>query len=88
VDRALCVGCQSNGRDSRTITTNWHFISSIEVTFLLSATLKPMEIVHLSSVGYLKPMKITVSSVGQLRPTDVVVLSSIFREADGNYFGR
>jgi hypothetical protein len=47
-----------------------------------------MEIVHLSSVGYLKPMKIIVSSVGQLRPTDVVVLSSVFRKADGNYFGR
>jgi hypothetical protein len=50
------------------------FISSIEVTFLPSATLKPTEIVHLSSVGYLKPMEITVSSIGQLWPTEVVVL--------------
>jgi hypothetical protein len=55
--------------------------------FLPSATLKPTEIVHLSSVGYLKPMKIIVSFVGQLWPTEVVVLSSVFREVDRNYFG-
>jgi hypothetical protein len=64
------------------------FISSIEVTFLSSATLKPTEIVHLSSVGYLKPTEITVLSVGQLWPTEVVVLSLVFRDDDGNYFGR
>jgi hypothetical protein len=58
------------------------------ITFLLSATLKPLEIIHLSSIGYLKSMEITVSSVGQLRPTEVVVLSSVLREVDGNYFGR
>jgi hypothetical protein len=46
-----------------------------------------MEIVHLSSVGYLKPMKITVLSIGQLSPTEVVVLLSVFREVSGNYFG-
>jgi hypothetical protein len=54
--------------------------------FLPSATLKPTEIVHLSSVGYLKPTKITISSVGHLWPMEVAVLSSVFREADENYF--
>jgi hypothetical protein len=56
--------------------------------FLLSASLKPTEIVHISSVDYLKPTKITISSVGHLWPTEVVVLSSVFREADENYSGR
>jgi hypothetical protein len=46
-----------------------------------------MEVVRLSSVSYLKSMKITVSSVGQLWTTEVVVLSPVFRETDGNYFG-
>jgi hypothetical protein len=41
-----------------------------------------MEIVHISSVGYLKPTKITISFVGHLWPMKVVVLSSVFREAD------
>jgi hypothetical protein len=54
----------------------------------VSSTLKPTEIVHLSSVGYLNLTEITVSFVGQLWPMEVVVLSSVFREADRNYFGR
>jgi hypothetical protein len=50
------------------------------------ATLKPTKIVHVSSVGYLKPTKITVSSVSQLWSIEVVVLSSVFKEVDENYF--
>jgi hypothetical protein len=56
--------------------------------FLLSATLRLTEIVHLSFVSYLKPTEIIVSSIGQLWTTEVVVLSSVFREAGINYFDR
>jgi hypothetical protein len=50
------------------------------------ATLKPTKIVHVSSIGYLKLTEITVLSVSQLWSIEVVVLSSVFREVDENYF--